>query len=77
MTKQKENMNKTTTIHWKSTADELPSDNRQVMATIHGSDAVCTMKFDCTYGWIPITEERCSKACSVKVMFWSDYNLPK
>ncbi len=77
MTKPKENMNKTTVIHWKSTSDELPSDDRQVLTIIDKSDSIFTMKFDCTYGWIPVTSERHINSCTQKVTFWSEYNLPK
>lgn len=78
MKKPKENMNKTTIIHWKNTSDELPIDDRQVLTIIDKSDTVFTMKFDCTYGWIPITDERCSsRPCTQKVIFWSEFNLPK
>jgi hypothetical protein len=77
MPKPKENQNKTTIIHWKSTVDELPTDNRLVLAIVDDSKAVFTMKFDCTYGWIAVTDERCNKSCMVKVLFWSDYNFPK
>jgi hypothetical protein len=77
MPKPKENQNKTTVIHWKNTADELPTDNRMVLAIIDDSKAVFTMKFDCTYGWIMVTDARHDRSCVVKVLFWSDYNFPK
>lgn len=69
----------TTNINWISVHDELPKDSAYVLAMGERDDKIYTYQFDPTYGWIPKTDGlSCDRGMSnKKILFWSNYNLPK
>jgi uncharacterized Fe-S cluster-containing radical SAM superfamily protein len=67
-----------TNIKWISVHDELPKDSAYVLAMGERDDKIYTYQFDPTYGWIAKTDTMsCERSCNKKILFWSNYNLPK